>query len=59
MSCKHMRGFTLIELLVVLGVISLLSSVILANVNAARLKAQNAFTIQTVNEYKMHCTYIF
>jgi prepilin-type N-terminal cleavage/methylation domain-containing protein len=39
---QHQQGFTLIELLVVISVISLLSTVVLASLNSARLKAQKA-----------------
>lgn len=41
-SAKKSRGFTLIELLVVISIISLLSSVVLSSVNAARAKARDA-----------------
>lgn len=46
---KNTKGFTLIELLVVIAIIGILSSVVLASLNAARGKGANAAVRQNMN----------
>lgn len=49
---KHNRaGFTLTELLVVLAIISVLSGIVLVNVNQARNKGKNARAVADVSQY--------
>ncbi len=48
---KKQKGFTLIELLVVISIIGLLSSVVLASLNSARIKARNTAIQQNVRAY--------
>ena len=47
---RNKKGFTLIELLVVISIIGLLSSVILASLNNARLKANDAKRVSDIKQ---------
>jgi type IV pilus assembly protein PilA len=47
---KNKKGFTLVELLLVVAIISLLSSIVLANVRDARQKARYSAAMSQMNE---------
>lgn len=49
---KKQSGFTLIELLVVVAIIGILSSVVLASLNGARLKARTTRSIGDLNQLR-------
>ena len=52
MIAVKIEGFTLVELLVVISIIGLLASTVLASVNSARNRAENAATLQLVGQYR-------
>lgn len=47
------KGFTLIELLVVISIIGLLSSIVFASLNSARIKARDARRIADIKQIQM------
>lgn len=53
------KGFTLIELLVVIAIISLLSSVVLASLNSARVKARDARRLADIKQLQTALEFYF
>lgn len=53
MQKKTVRGFTLIELLVVIAIIGILSSVVLASLNTARLKSRDTRRISDIKQLQL------
>ena len=53
------KGFTLIELLVVIAIIGILSSVVLASLNSARLKSRDAKRISDVKQLQLALEFFF
>lgn len=53
MKRNTQRGFTLIELLVVIAIIGLLSSVVLASLNGARIKGRDARRLADVQQIQV------
>jgi len=50
---KKNKGFTLIELLVVIAIIGILSSVVLASLNSARVKGRDAKRVSDLSQIKL------
>ena len=53
MRMKTTRGFTLIELLVVIAIIGILSSVVLASLNTARVKARDTRRVSDIKSIQL------
>lgn len=56
---KKNKGFTLIELLVVIAIIGILSAVVLASLNSARDKSNNAAVKANLNSVRSQAELIF
>lgn len=56
---KYLYGFTLIELLIVIAIIGLLSSVVSASVNSARVKARDARRISDLKQIRLALEFYF
>lgn len=52
-SKKTAKGFTLIELLVVIAIIGILSSVVLASLNTARLKSRDTRRVADIKQLQL------
>ncbi|MBU1956688.1 type II secretion system GspH family protein [Patescibacteria group bacterium] len=52
-------GFTLIELLVVISIIGVLSSVVMVNVNKARMKAQDARRLSDMHQMQIALNFYY
>ena len=50
---EQSRGFTLIELLVVIAIIGILSSVVLASLNSARMKSRDARRLSDIKQIQL------
>ena len=50
---KNKKGFTLIELLVVVAIISLLSSIVYASLNSARMKGRDARRMEDLHQIQL------
>ena len=59
MSTSHARGFTLIELLVVIAIIGVLSAVVLASLNTARSKGNDAAVRSDVDNIRAQAQMYF